>query len=236
MLSQKLSTRSQKNFRQMAKELDKQNQVYLATGVVLDTYQIFSKTPISSIKDLKGAKVAGAGYNMRYVEGLGAVGVRGGLTNFYTMLQTLAWSGRPCSGRKQPKRSRSPKWHHTCSKQIWAQSTQRLSTVNKDIWEEAAGRGQESPSGNKPLSIAIMSPVWPCHERSPALRNLPKMAARWSWFPLQNARLGLIVCRTSRSNGQPISDKKGAPGSAMLKAYMAKLKAAGIHACTGLGG
>ena len=59
-----------KEFPQMGKELDKQNQVYLATGVVLDTYQIFSKTPIKSIKDLKGAKVAGAGYNMRYVEGL----------------------------------------------------------------------------------------------------------------------------------------------------------------------
>ena len=61
-----------KEFPQMAKELDKQNQVYLATGVVLDTYQVFSKTPIKGIADLKGSKVAGAGYNLRYLEGLGA--------------------------------------------------------------------------------------------------------------------------------------------------------------------
>ena len=50
-----------KEFPQMAKELDAENQVYLATGVVLDTYQLFSKEPINSLADLNGKKVAGAG-------------------------------------------------------------------------------------------------------------------------------------------------------------------------------
>jgi TRAP-type C4-dicarboxylate transport system substrate-binding protein len=72
-----------KEFPQMASELAGENQVYLATGVVLDTYQMFSKTPISSLADLAGQKVAGAGYNLRYLEGIeGAAGVRGGLPNF----------------------------------------------------------------------------------------------------------------------------------------------------------
>jgi len=77
-----------KEFPQMAAELDEQNQVYLATGVVLDTYQVFSTEPISSLSDIEGKKVAGAGFNLRYLEGLGAAGVRGGLTDFYNMLQT----------------------------------------------------------------------------------------------------------------------------------------------------
>ncbi|EFL87725.1 putative trap dicarboxylate transporter- dctp subunit [Ahrensia sp. R2A130] len=59
-----------KEFPQMNKELDAENQVYLATGVVLDTYQMFSKEPINSLADLKGKKVAGAGYNLRYLEGI----------------------------------------------------------------------------------------------------------------------------------------------------------------------
>ena len=59
-----------KEFPQMAAELDAENQVYLATGVVLDTYQMFSKTPINSLADLQGKKVAGAGYNLRYLEGI----------------------------------------------------------------------------------------------------------------------------------------------------------------------
>ena len=78
-----------KEFPAMQAEFDAQNQVYLATGVVLDTYQVFSKEPVNSLADLEGDKVAGAGMNLRYLEGIeGAAGVRGGLTDFYNMLQT----------------------------------------------------------------------------------------------------------------------------------------------------
>jgi len=63
-----------KEFPTMQKEFEKQNQVYLATGVVLDTYQLFSSKPITSIDEIQGGKVAGAGMNM--------------LTDFYNMLQT----------------------------------------------------------------------------------------------------------------------------------------------------
>jgi TRAP-type C4-dicarboxylate transport system substrate-binding protein len=76
-------------FPAMQNEFSKQNQVYLATGVVLDTYQVFTSKPVESITDLSGTKVAGAGLNLRYLEGIdGATGVRGGLTDFYNMLQT----------------------------------------------------------------------------------------------------------------------------------------------------
>ncbi|UAB88167.1 C4-dicarboxylate TRAP transporter substrate-binding protein [Ruegeria sp. SCSIO 43209] len=73
----------------MQNEFAAQNQVYLATGVVLDTYQVFCKEPVSAVSDLEGRKVAGAGLNLRYLEGIkDAAGVRGGLTDFYNMLQT----------------------------------------------------------------------------------------------------------------------------------------------------
>ena len=73
----------------MQNEFAAQNQVYLATGVVLDSYQMFCTDPIESISDLEGRKVAGAGVNLRYLEGIkDAAGVRGGLTDFYNMLQT----------------------------------------------------------------------------------------------------------------------------------------------------
>ena len=54
----------------MQNEFAAQNQVYLATGVVLDTYQLFSKNPINSLADIEGGKVAGAGMNLRYLEGI----------------------------------------------------------------------------------------------------------------------------------------------------------------------
>jgi TRAP-type C4-dicarboxylate transport system substrate-binding protein len=78
-----------KEYPTMQKEFDKQDQVYLATGVVLNTYQLYSKTPVRRADDLKGSKVAGAGTNLRYLQGIeGVAGVRGGLTDFYNMLAT----------------------------------------------------------------------------------------------------------------------------------------------------
>lgn len=78
-----------REFPTMQNEFAAQNQVYLATGVVLDSYQVFSSKPISKVSDLEGLKIAGAGMNLRYLEGIkDAAGVVGGLTDFYNMLQT----------------------------------------------------------------------------------------------------------------------------------------------------
>ena len=72
-----------KEFPTMQAEFARQNQVYLATGVVLDTYQVFSRKTVNSLKDVEGGKVAGAGMNLRYLEGIkDAAGVRGGLTDY----------------------------------------------------------------------------------------------------------------------------------------------------------
>lgn len=215
-----------KEFPQMGKELDKQNQVYLATGVVLDTYQIFSKTQISSINDLKGAKVAGAGYNMRYVEGLGAVGVRGGLTNFYTMLQT----GVVGQAMLWPEAAKTFKIAEVAPYMLKADLgavNSKTVTVNKDVWKKlpaevkkalqdtaleyrdhvaglAMTRAKASlekftKGGGK---VVVISP----EERKAWAASMPNIAVKWATD----------------------LDKKGAPGSAMLKAYIAKLKAAGF--------
>jgi TRAP-type C4-dicarboxylate transport system substrate-binding protein len=78
-----------REFPAMNNEFQAQNQVYLATGVVLDTYQVFCSSEVSSVADLEGKKIAGAGVNLRYLEGIkDAAGVRGGLTDFYNMVQT----------------------------------------------------------------------------------------------------------------------------------------------------
>jgi C4-dicarboxylate-binding protein DctP len=78
-----------REFPAMQNEFAAQNQVYLATGVVLDSYQVFSKNKLTKVSDMEGLKVAGAGMNLRYLEGVkDAAGVVGGLTDFYNMLQT----------------------------------------------------------------------------------------------------------------------------------------------------
>ena len=124
-----------KEFPQMAAELEAQNQVYLATGVVLDTYQIFSTEPISSLKDIEGKKVAGAGFNLRYLEGLGAAGVRGGLTDFYNMLQT----GVVDQAMLWPEAAMTFKISEVAPHMLQANLgavNSKTVTINKDVWEK----------------------------------------------------------------------------------------------------
>ncbi len=216
-----------KEFPQMAAELGAENQVYLATGVVLDTYQMFSKEPVNSLKDLEGKKVAGAGYNLRYLEGIeGAAGVRGGLPDFYNMLQT----GVVDAAMLWPEAAGTFKIAEVAPYMLKADLgavNSKTLTVNKDVWadlpdevkevlqtvaveyrDHVAGVAMDSAAEAIETykagggTVVEMSDA----ERQAWANAMPNIAAEWA------AEL----------------DGKGAPGSDMLKAYIGKLEAAGF--------
>lgn len=216
-----------KEFPQMAAELASENQVYLATGVVLDTYQMFSKTPINSLKDLEGKKVAGAGYNLRYLEGIeGAAGVRGGLPNFYNMVQT----GVVDAAMLWPEAAKTFKIAEVAPYMLKADLgavNSKTVTVNADVWQKlpsevkmvlqevaveyrdhvasvAMDRAAESLEAYKAGGGTVVEMT--DSEREAWAHAMPNIALDWS------KKL----------------DDSGAPGSAMLKAYIEKLRAAGF--------
>ena len=63
-------------------------QVYLITAGLVDTYQAVMSEPVVSLADFRGRKMSGVGMNLRYFEGLGAIGVSGSLADFYTNMAT----------------------------------------------------------------------------------------------------------------------------------------------------
>lgn len=68
-------------------EWEKNNAVFLgATGV--DTYHLFTKTPVNKYEDLKGRKISAPGAIGLWLKGSGAVPVDGSLTSYYTDIQT----------------------------------------------------------------------------------------------------------------------------------------------------
>ena len=216
-----------REFPQMAKELDAENQVYLATAVVLDTYQLFSTTPISSLDDLKGQKVAGAGYNLRYLEGIeGAAGVRGGLPNFYNMLQT----GLVDAAMLWPEAARTFKIAEVAPYMLKVDLgavNSKTVTVNKDIWE---GLPDEVKSVLQAVAIEYRD-----HVASVAMDTAVESIGAYT------AEGGEVIelsaeARAAWANSMPNIakdwaeklDQTGAPGSDMLRAYIGKLKAAGF--------
>lgn len=217
-----------KEFPAMQAEFNEQNQVYLATGVVLDTYQVFSREPVNALGDLKGDKVAGAGMNLRYLEGIeDTAGVRGGLTDFYNMLQTglvdhaLLW----------PEAAKTFKIAEVAPYMLRADLgavNSKTITVNKDYWDKlpaevqgvlqevavlyrdhvagiAMDRAEESRQAYVAAggTIVEMDPA----ERAAWAAAMPNIAREWA--------AGL--------------DADGQPGTDMLNAYMQKLRDAGFE-------
>ena len=216
-----------KEFPTMQNEFAKQNQVYLATGVVLDTYQLFSRNPISSLKDVEGGKVAGAGMNLRYLEGIkDAAGVRGGLTDFYNMLQT----GLVDHAMLWPEAAKTFKIAEVAPYMLKADIgavNSKTVTVNADYWKKLPAEVQEvlkevavayrdhvasvamdRAKASREAYIAAGGTVVDisADERSVWANAIPNIAAEWA---------------------KQLNDK-GEPGSAMMKAYMDKLSAAGF--------
>ena len=216
-----------KEFPQMAKELDAENQVYLATGVVLDTYQLFSKTPINSLNDLKGKKVAGAGYNLRYLEGIeGAAGVRGGLPNFYNMVQT----GVVDAAMLWPEAAKTFKIAEVAPYMLKVDLgavNSKTVTVNKDVWNKLPDEVKEVL---QKVAVEYRDHVaGVAMDRAEASLEAYKAGggtvvelsaeARAAWA---NSMPNIAVDWAKKLDGA------GAPGSDMLRAYMVKLKAAGF--------
>lgn len=216
-----------REFPTMQNEFAKQNQVYLATGVVLDSYQLFSREPLNTLTDLQGEKVAGAGMNMRYLEGVDdAVGVRGGLTDFYNMLQT----GMVDQAMLWPEAAATFKIAevapHMLSVDLGAVNTKTV-TVNADYWEklpeEVKGVLQE---------VAI--------EYRDHLASLAMEKASASLAAFEQAGGNIVELsqedRAAWAAAMPNLalewasdlDAAGEPGSQMLRAYMGKLAEAGF--------
>ncbi|NRA99437.1 MAG: C4-dicarboxylate TRAP transporter substrate-binding protein [Rhodobacteraceae bacterium] len=216
-----------KEYSTMQNEFAAQNQVYLATGVVLDTYQLFSKEPINSLADIEGGKVAGAGMNLRYLEGIeGAAGVRGGLTDFYNMLQT----GLVEHAMLWPEAAKTFKIAEVAPYMLRADLgavNSKTITVNKDYWDglpdevkdvlqevavlyrdHVAGIAMDRAEASRQAyvdgggTIVEMDPA----ERAAWAEAMPNIAQEWA--------AGL--------------DAKGEPGSEMLETYLGKLEAAGF--------
>ncbi len=213
-------------FPTMQNEMAAQNQVYLATGVVLDTYQVFSTHPISSLSDLEGSKVAGAGMNLRYLEGIdGAAGVRGGLTDFYNMLQT----GLVENAMLWPEAASTFKIAEVAPYMLRVDLgavNSKTVTVNKDYWD---GLPQEVK--DTLLEVAVL------YRDHVAAIAMDRAAASRDNFVAQGGTIVEVdpAEREAWANAMPNIaaewaaglDAKGEPGSEMLRAYLAKLEAAG---------
>jgi len=216
-----------REFPTMQNEFAAQNQVYLATGVVLDSYQLFCSKEVASIADIEGAKVAGAGLNLRYLEGIeGAAGVRGGLTDFYNMLQT----GLVDCGMLWPESAVTFKIAEVAPYMLRADLgsvNSKTVTVNADYWaslpDEVKGVLQEVAISYRDhvagIAMDRASAAADAYvEAGGTIVDVPD-EDRQAW--------AAAMPNIAQELAQTLNDA-GEPGTEILEAYVGKLEAAGF--------
>lgn len=214
-------------FPAMQQEFQAENQVYLATGVVLDSYQVFSSAPLNSLADLQGRKVAGAGYNLRYLEGVpGTAGVRGGLTDFYNLVQT----GVTEAAMLWPEAANTFKIVEVAPNMLRADLgavNTKTVTINKDVWDKLPAPVQQAL---RDVSIKYRDHVASVAMDRAAVALEAYQSAGGKVVSLSEAE------RKAWADAMPNIavewasglDSAGKAGSEMLRAYMGKLRDAGM--------
>ena len=211
-------------FPAMKKVFTSYNQVFLSAQTVLDSYQMFSKGEVKSLKDYSGKKIASAGPNLRYLPPTGAVGVAGSLNNYYNMIQTGVVDG--CM--LWPEAVATFKLAEVAPFMMKADIgtvNSKVVTVNADTWKKlpaevqnvlrevaveyrdhlaktAASLGDKSLAAYKKAGGKVF--VLSKDERSKWAKSIPNIAKEWA------ADL----------------DKEGLNGTDMLNYYMEKMRAA----------
>jgi TRAP-type C4-dicarboxylate transport system substrate-binding protein len=87
ILVSKATTYVYNKYPQFKRDFLKYNQIPLAVSVS-DPYNLFSKTPIKSHKDVANMKIGAAGANLSWLKNTGSVPVQTNLNECYTSLQT----------------------------------------------------------------------------------------------------------------------------------------------------
>lgn len=72
--------------------MGKYNMKHLAV-MVSDDYNLYTTFPCNTVDDVSGHKIAGAGANLKWIEGTGAIGVQSNLSDGYTSMQTGVYDG-----------------------------------------------------------------------------------------------------------------------------------------------
>lgn len=205
----------------LKKEWDDHNAVFLAATVV-DTHNLFTKTPTVKFEDLKGKKISSPGVAAVFLRGTGAVAVDGALTSWYTDIQSGVTDGVvtiPSGFFPAKLYEVAP---HISRLSIGAMFTGGLA-INKDSWAKLppevktalreVGREYSKQLGalvNKRSEEAISAMLergaklapWPAEERAKWVSSMPNVARDWA----------------------RAAEGRGKPGTAVLAAYMDALR------------
>lgn len=211
-------------FPEMKEAWLKYNQVLLTSFSVIDSYQLFFREKVTKLEDFRGKKIAGAGINMRYLTNTGATPVVGSMVHYYNKFKTGAIDGSMLwtDAAVAFKLVEGAKWMFKAD--IGTANSKAL-TMNLDKYKSL-------PKSVRDVIHAVAYD-YRDYTGKAAMNDAAKAYANYK------KKGGKIVqmsdkARAGWANSMPNIgkdwaaklDKKGLPGTKMLRAYMNKMRAA----------
>ena len=200
------------------------NQIYLTNGCVLDSYQMFTKEPVNSLSDFNGKKIAGAGVNLRYLQGLGAAGVPGSLVSFYNKLKTGVVSGAML-WPEAVVRFKIVEVAPNMLKADLGAACSKAINVNADSWKKLPQEVQQALATNA-IGYRDQMSTQAVEKGKGALAAFQKKGG--------NVKVLAAADRAAWAKGMPnvakewaeSLEEKGIPGKKILATYMDRMRAA----------
>ena len=211
-------------FPAMKKAWLKYNQGLLTSFSVIDSYQMFFREKVTKVADFRGKKIAGAGINMRYLTGTGATPVIGSMVHYYNKFKTGAIDGSMLWTDAAVAFKLVEGAKYMLKADIGTANSKAL-TMNLDTYKRIpesvrkiiheVARDYRDYTGRAAMNDA--DKAYANYKKKGGTIIQMSQAAREHW------------ANTMPNIGKDWAaglDKKGLPGTKLLKAYMDKMRAA----------
>ncbi|HEX6993746.1 MAG TPA: C4-dicarboxylate TRAP transporter substrate-binding protein [Gammaproteobacteria bacterium] len=201
-----------------------QNQRFLG-GSAVDTYHLMTKFPVRSVDDLRGRKILAPGPAAAWLEGTGAVAVDGGLTTYYTQIQTGVADGVLTILTGAPPYRIHEVAPYITLVGIGAQLTGGMA-INLDTWRSLPEEVQQVLIElGREYSEGVAAELDARYRR--ALEQMQREGAIVYELPLEERRKWLDGMPNIAAQWAEATEKRGYPAKEVLRIYMEAVRARG---------
>ena len=200
------------------------NQVNLGPSGAVDNYMLWSKTKINKLSDIKGRKVGAAGPNLPWVIAAGAAGVQTNLADAYNSLTTGIYDNMIVWRQAAGAFKLCEPAPFVIDADLGAVNAFSLN-VNKDTWAGLPGEVKNA------LKAAV--PAWQKDSIDRVNNGAAAGLARckkdfgtvYTKMSDADIKAWAAMLPPLAKNWAAAQDKKGLPGTAILKAWMKEMRA-----------
>jgi TRAP-type C4-dicarboxylate transport system substrate-binding protein len=201
-----------------------QNQHFLGSSV-LDTYHLMTNFPVRSVEDLRGRKILAPGPSAAWLDGTGAVPVDGGLTTYYTQIQTGVADGVLTILTGAPPYRIHEVAPYITLVGLGAQTMGGMA-INLDTWNALPADVQNVLDElGAEYSAAEAAEIGIRYERG--LQSMQADGAEVYTLPMEEKLKWLNAMPNIAQRWAEATDKRGIPATRVLSAYMDAVRSRG---------